>query len=556
MRLIVLLMFASVAAFGQAVGSSYYHWSDDGSNIYGSTTVEASMYIINPPPNVTHIYTAAFTLKGPKGATVNAVPVQISEGIYGTEWPVANAEISMANSGFYYLDTSDTAYCSYIEEDFFADNGTDWPIIPQPYIMPGGVADNYTYTNSFAVDSAGTMSIYGESLLCEGSCNQAEIQVYENDDPNVTIEAITSATDQQINVGYSIGSGATVGEHCLYVSTPYGVSNCGSYMIGDFSPTISSISSTSFVAGTSTPNVQISGQNFGTNCPRFAVTPALAGTSFTPTNCTDTVVTGTMNIDPSAVAGQDTVSLTAEGFNGQGFLPAQPGETQSATTTITVTLPPPPDQFNVSYMSYIPVDHVNGPDTCLYTAVPVGLIYKGDLNRGTFRTAESVLAVPDSRLYTNQSVQTGTTENYGFGSPVHPPNLSSADEDAKYNDCYLANAIGQASTSGMSVTVSFPGSHAATAGLSGSAGNPLVFLTGYPITWNMAVSLNDAAPSAPTAYVIASHTCYPAHTVTVNRTTIYSYQPPSNSLSYITGCLTGNGYIGPVTGNTYQVPTK
>lgn len=36
--------------------------------------------------------------------------------------------------------------------------------------------------------------------------------------------------------------------------------------------------------------------------------------------------------------------------------------------------------------------------------------------------------------------------------------------------------------------------------------------------------------------------------------TIYSYQPTSNSLIYITGCLSGNGYIGPVTGSTYQVP--
>jgi len=152
-------------------------------------------------------------------------------------------------------------------------------------------------------------------------------------------------------------------------------------------------------------------------------------------------------------------------------------------------------------------------------------------------------------------VQTGITENYGFGSPVHPPNLSSADEDGKYNDCYLANATGHASTGSMSVTVSFPGSHAATAGLSGSAGNPLVFFSGYPTSWNMAVSLNDAAPSAPTAQAVASHTCYPAHTVTVNGTTIYNFQPTDNSLTTITKCLSGIGYIGPVTGQTYGVPT-
>jgi hypothetical protein len=207
---------------------------------------------------------------------------------------------------------------------------------------PSGVVNLFNNSNNFAVDSANNMTIYGESFLCQNTCNQAEIQVYENDDPNVTIHAITYAADGQINVGYSIGSGATAGQHCVYVETPYCVSNCGSYMVGDFSPTISSISQTSFVAGTSTPNVQISGTNFGTNCPKFAITPTAAGSTFVPASCADTQITGTMNIDPNAAAGQDTVTLTAEGFNSQGFLPAQSSETQSATTTISVTPPPPP----------------------------------------------------------------------------------------------------------------------------------------------------------------------------------------------------------------------
>ena len=68
--------------------------------------------------------------------------------------------------------------------------------------------------------------------------------------------------------------------------------------------------------------------------------------------------------------------------------------------------------------------------------------------------------------------------------------------------------------------------------------------------------LNDAAVSTPTAYAVAIHTCYPAHTVTVNGTTIYNFQPTDNSLATITKCLLGIGYIGPVTGQTYTVPTN
>ena len=345
MRLIVLLVLACVASFGPATSVSYYHWSDYGHNIYANSTVEASMNIVNPPPGITHTYTAALTLKGPKGNTVSGGPTKISENIYGTSWPVANTEIAMSDIGVYLVETDDTAYCSYIESIFFSDVGDAFDVIPPPYINsdPSGVVINNTTSNNFAVDSAGYMSIYGESLLCEDTCSQSDIQVSENDDPNVTILAIAGSTDQQVNVSYSIGSGATVGQHCVYVYTPYGVSNCGSYMIGDLSPTISSISLSTFVAGTSTPNVQISGANFGTNCPNFAITPTLAGSTFVPNgpqSCTDTLVTGTMNIDPNAAAGQDTVSLTAEGFNSQGFLPAQQGETQSASKTITVLAAP------------------------------------------------------------------------------------------------------------------------------------------------------------------------------------------------------------------------
>jgi hypothetical protein len=215
------------------------------------------------------------------------------------------------------------------------------------------------------------------------------------------------------------------------------------------------------------------------------------------------------------------------------------------------------DQFNVSYISYIPADHVNGPDACLYGGVPVGLIYKGDLNRGTFRTSESVFVVPDAPLFTNQVEQTGTTENYGFGSPVHLPNLSSADEDGLYNDCHLANEIGHAGTSGMNISVTFPDTdpYTATVGMWGGAPDPLISYA-WPITWNMAIFLDDAAVTAPTAYVVASHTCYPAHTVTVNGTVIYNYTPTDNSLATVTLCLAGVGYIGPITGATYQVPAN
>ena len=90
-------------------------------------------------------------------------------------------------------------------------------------------------------------------------------------------------------------------------------------------------------------------------------------------------------------------------------------------------------------------------------------LYKGDANRGTFRTTQSIFVIPQTQRDNNFVPETGATRNYGRGSGVNGANLSSfpltgdiyrgayggTDEDGVADDCRLWNQRGQADKNGM-----------------------------------------------------------------------------------------------------------
>ena len=96
--------------------------------------------------------------------------------------------------------------------------------------------------------------------------------------------------------------------------------------------------------------------------------------------------------------------------------------------------------FTVGYNSYIPVDNVQGPSSCTYIMIPKQLIYMGDGNRGTYRTAEQIQVIPDSHTSLNFFQNTGQTRNYGAFSPQNGSTLSYLDEDGVPNDCLLVES--------------------------------------------------------------------------------------------------------------------
>ena len=203
--------------------------------------------------------------------------------------------------------------------------------------------------------------------------------------------------------------------------------------------------------------------------------------------------------------------------------------------------------YNVSYASYIPVDHILGPSPC--PGQVVRLFYKGDSFRQTYRTTQSILAIPGANYSYGFFANTGPTRNYGTGSPQNGLTLDSvpltndiyngpyqgADEDGFGNDCFKWNAAAQASTADMQEHASFfPSTTQANVQLVGIGRDPLEpQLQQVGIRWSMVTSIEESNPASPTATVTYNHTCYPAHIVKVNGTVVYSYQPPYNNTAYL-----------------------
>ena len=103
----------------------------------------------------------------------------------------------------------------------------------------------------------------------------------------------------------------------------------------DASPSISSVTPTTFTVGQATPNVQIQGQNFGTNQP--TVTFSLGSVQVTSHTDMKIVVTATAN-----VAGTGNFTVTSKGYNGQQFEPNNGGSAQATSPSVTANDPPSP----------------------------------------------------------------------------------------------------------------------------------------------------------------------------------------------------------------------
>jgi hypothetical protein len=234
--------------------------------------------------------------------------------------------------------------------------------------------------------------------------------------------------------------------------------------------------------------------------------------------------------------------------------------TQAPDATGSAVLSSQTPRFSIQYASYIPVDHIDAPTACYAVTggnardLPFYKLYKGDANRSTYRTTQSMFVIPNTKTSNNFQANTGPTRNYSLGSPVNGSTLDTtpsttdiyngsyhgADEDNVEGDCWLWNDRGQASTStlqGNSVT--YPSNTQASVNLYGTATDPLEpSAFGSGIKWNITALLDSSSSSTPNLQLSYTHTCYPAHIVKVNGQIVYEYKPLHNALWYLFGCLT------------------
>src|ERR1019366_2659165 len=63
------------------------------------------------------------------------------------------------------------------------------------------------------------------------------------------------------------------------------------------------------------------------------------------------------------------------------------------------------------------------------------VLYKGDALRGTYRTTQSVITIPNAVWDYNFYYNTGPTRNYGYGSPANGSNAN-LDSTPQTGDIY------------------------------------------------------------------------------------------------------------------------
>ena len=421
----------------------------------------------------------------------------------------------------------------------------------------------------------GTLTISGSNFV-ENSADQLTLNFSGGSNPfTLTSTLSTCTTTCTATFSYNF-SGYPAGSYTLSVKNNEGTSNSEAFTVISNAPQnptadpcavtsnpqagYSSIVSAGATGGSGTMAVSFSGAAFA------AVTASVSyGPNSTPSSIAANIAAlitknyyryglGAKAFGPIVVySGNTSLGTVSNVATGSSFTtnvsPTAATEAQNACHNAP---PPPLSMYAVAYSAYIPVDHVYGPDQCTYVAPGLGnigvqLIYRGDGYRNTYRVTQAVSLNFQASQASGFFNDTGTTENYGFGSPYNgqSANLSSQDDDAVYldertsppagtADCYLRNAVGKASTTGWMISPAVV-STSASVGMVGSGQNPLSLPFGS-IDWSMTTYI-DAGSS--TGHVAYQHTCYPAHQVKVANTTLYLYTPPSSSPLFIVGCLTG-----------------
>jgi hypothetical protein len=462
----------------------------------------------------------------------NIIPTNILQGSAKITGPNISGKDRFSVAVFAGIFNARTGTCSY--PCVPCNVATEALLTPTGFQVPVGNSFGVTLWVVFSDGSE-------ENFTSSATYSSSNTSVATTNGSNTNGIAVGSAIITGLISVQGAGSG-----HGRY--TCCGVQGCGEQVLSDsgaanVTPQITSVSPAQGVVGTNVNPVTITGVGFGTSMPTVN---ASGGISVLVSTHNNTQIVAGFNISPGASPGPQSVTVTVTG-----------GDNTSQTSNAVSFLLLLPPTFDVQYVSFIPVDNVTGPDNCSYptnNGTTVALIYKGDANRGTFRTGETVQVVPDLRSVSFFSQATGQTRNYGFGSPAVGSTLSSADEDGVALDCFLWNNAGQA-VPNFSNNDTYPAAHKANVELTGSSSNPLAPLPA-PIAWDMTTSIDGTSQQSPTASVTYTHTCYPAHQVKVNGQVVYLYIPPRNDVNFITNCLLL--HLGIVSGQTgsVQVPTQ
>jgi len=304
-----------------------------------------------------HTFNDSLVLTGPGGLYGNNdfsnASMSKSNGAFTTTF---NDLINIGTDGPYSIATSTTGFCSCVNYQFYNSGNQGATVYPQPLIT--ALTDgNY---NSFSpyVDTPQSANqyliVWGSFLTAGGASNPPTISVNGVSSAGGAISVsgfhlgggwyvgeTTSTGASQINIPYWVDANATPGTYTLTLQTVRG-STQTTFVVGDATPVITSVSPSGWNAGTTT-NFTLIGSGFGTN-PSLSISGS-GILSYSLLSGSDTLISGTVNIDASAPGSNATVTVTSNGYYGQPFDPVRPGQPPASTIAppiypLTVTQSP------------------------------------------------------------------------------------------------------------------------------------------------------------------------------------------------------------------------
>jgi IPT/TIG domain len=128
--------------------------------------------------------------------------------------------------------------------------------------------------------------------------------------------SVSSQTDTQVLISYSVSTSAAAGSRTLTLSTRFG-SSSATFNVGDATPVVTGIDPSDWDAGT-TQSVTFTGQNFGTNAPTLSFSPS-GGISYSLTSYNDTQIVANITVASGTPNETVDVTVTNNGYSGSGF---------------------------------------------------------------------------------------------------------------------------------------------------------------------------------------------------------------------------------------------
>jgi hypothetical protein len=336
--LCVTISLGALCAQSRPTGTGYVTAAFSGTTLYAYAQTQLSGMQIPPGTNIIHTVTAGFSL-GVRGGALKPFAQSASAGPQYSQEVEEDGDIPDNGDVVYIVVAGDIASCNYF--------GTIWSdTVTTSYELPPTITSLQGATGSAFTPHVDTPQSAGQTLVINGANLTAAGQ---SDPPQICVNGACavggsiSATgfhlggswnvgDTAIAIPYWVDATATAGNYSLQLNTAGGAATA-TFSVTDATPVITGVSPSTLVVGVAA-TVTITGSHFGTNTPQVSLSLPNNGVSLLGGNTDSQIQVSVMATAPGA----GTLSVTAEGYGGQGFL-GSPGAGQTASAGITAVEP-------------------------------------------------------------------------------------------------------------------------------------------------------------------------------------------------------------------------